>query len=265
MAKRYFCIQVGKYSSELTIGTVEEEFLQFWEVECRDSGDDLLLAAIDGEVDHIPAHFMPSFSSWYDACDVLSLCAVDEDDDFVVQEIKLDPNVDFIDGELQWRDGASIHIDNPLGDSRFTYVGDSKKIAGNNIGCEHEVFWKDDSPGIDGEGATNHKPIIIFHALDKGPRGFLFVELEDNDFDPNKFQYSVIDTSIGTFAVQYWYDRQPLELEADGGGDAKGLAIQFGYIDTESLIPCDFGYKNSVESIDLREAFDDWYSRHSEA
>mgnify|MGYP001085926973 CR=1 FL=1 len=254
---------MGKYSSELGIGTVEEEFLQFWEVECRDSGDDLLFAAIDGEVDHIPAHFMPSFSSWYDACDVLSLCAVDEDDDFVVQEIKLDPNVDYIDCELHWRDGASIPTDNPLGDSRFTYVGNSKKITGNNIGCEHEVFWSDAVPEIAGDREKQHAPIIIFHALDKGPRGFLFVELEDSDFDPSKFQYSVIDTSIGTFAVQYWYDRRPLELEADGGGDVKGFSIQFGYIDTESFIPCDFSYKNAVESVELKEAFNDWYSNHS--
>lgn len=263
MPKKYFCIQVGAYNSELAIGSVTKEFLKFWESRCTEIGDESLLAALDGESNDIPDHLMPTFRSWYDACDVLSLCAVDEDDVYTVQEIELHPDVSFVEGHPFWNKGAEIPADNPFGESRFKHLGKPKQITGVNIGCENEVFWDDASNGVDDEEEDQKTPIIIFCSLDKGSRGSLFVELDGDKFDSSKFQYSVIETSAGTFAVQYWYDRKPLILEVADDGYAKGFSIQFGYIDQATLLRCDFSYKNGVESTELKEAFDDWYANNS--
>lgn len=254
MAKRYFCVQVGGYINELKIASVGREFLEYW----KDKDDSDLLDAIDGNGVEVSEEAIPRFSSWNEADDVCSIYSIDEDSDYEVYEIKPHPDTEYVDEDLRWRKGKSVprDDDNPFRDLRFDIIGNSSIFNSNDIGCESEMYWTDVDDIDEGVEYTD-TPIVVFHAVDKGSLGTIFIELEDEDFDSKKFQHSYIETNIGMFASQWWYDRKPLHCVADGDTYGKSFDVSFGYVRLPQ-ITYDYAYEDDgSECKHLKEAFDE--------
>lgn len=262
MTKRYFHISVGGYINELKIGQVSRDFLEYW----KDQDDSDLLDAMDGYGDDVPEEMMPPFDSWNEADDVCGIFSIHEDSEYELHEIKPHPDTKFVDGELVWKRGKQPPFDekNPFKDQIFDFISESKKILGNDIGYEQEVYWTN-ADDADEEEQDTLTPIVIFHAIDKGYLGDIFVVLDDEDFNPKKFQHSYIETSAGMFASQWWYDRKPLTLQHNGDSTGKSFDISYGFIDLNGQASFDYSYTpKGNEKKNLKEAFDEWYFNNEE-
>lgn len=258
MPKKYYLITVGGYISELKIDTVSKEFLEYWKD--NESG---LLDAMNGYWDGVPDEMMPPFDNWCEADGVCSINSIVEDSEYDLQEIDPHPDTKFVDGELKWKNGKEPPYDenNPFRDKRFEFLGNSKKILGNSIGDEAEVYWSNLDEGEDRKDSLT--PIVIFHAVDKGLLGYIFIVLENEDFNPKRFQQSHIETNAGMFTSQWWYDRKPLTLEYVGDTTGKSFETSFGFIDLDAQYSREYSYTTEgKEKKDLREAFDEWYANN---
>ena len=100
----------------------------------------------------------------------------DEDDDWAYDENELE-----VEGYcLKGREGAYISTDDPAG--------------------EYEP--------------NDYTPVMIFHSSEKGGFASWFVE-SDEPFDPNKLVYSIVETHLGDFVEDVWYDKELLEANFD--------------------------------------------------
>ena len=261
MAKRYFRITVHGVISELKIGGVDREFLEYW-----NGNESEMMDAVDDDGGDVPEEMMPHWEHWNEVDDVCSINSIDEDSEYDLDEINPHPGTKFSDGDIVWKRGKQPPPDkkNPWKEQRFEYVGDTKKIVGSDIGYEQEVYWTN-ADEADDDIKDKQTPIVIFHATDKGLLGYIYVVLDNEDFNPKKFQHSYIETSAGMFASQWWYDRKPLTLVYEGDSYGKSFDISFGFIDLDAQASFDYYYTlKGNEKKHLKEAFDEWYINHED-
>ena len=55
---------------------------------------------------------------------------------------------------------------------------------------------------------------MLFHSSEKGGFASWFVE-SDEPFDPNKLVFSIVETHLGEFIEDVWYDKQLIEANYD--------------------------------------------------
>ena len=56
--------------------------------------------------------------------------------------------------------------------------------------------------------------MLLFHSSEKGGFASWFVD-SDEPFDPDKLVYSIVETYLGDFVEDVWYDKQLLEANYD--------------------------------------------------
>ena len=200
MAKYRYRIDSGRYGGELAVGKVTEEYAQYWAPIIEEEGEyetfipqELALSEWDDDEDidrDAPAIFEDSneLEGWY-VCDDMEHInnayadggffvsnITNEDDDWAYDENELE-----VEGYcLKGREGAYISTDDPAG--------------------EYEP--------------NDYTPVMIFHSSEKGGFASWFVE-SDEPFDPNKLVYSIVETHLGDFVEDVWYDKELLEANFD--------------------------------------------------
>ena len=200
MAKYRYRIEGGRYGGELAVGSVTDEFAQYWAPIIEEEGayetfipHVLALSEWDDDEDidrDAPAIFEDSneLEGWYVCDDIEHINnayadggffvsnITDEDDDWAYDENELE-----VEGYcLKGREGAYISTDDPAG--------------------EYEP--------------NDYTPVMIFHSSEKGGFASWFVE-SDEPFDPNKLVYSIVETHLGDFVEDVWYDKELLEANFD--------------------------------------------------
>ena len=200
MAKYRYRIEGVRYGGELAVGSVTDEFAQYWAPIIEEEGayetfipHVLALSEWDDDEDidrDAPAIFEDSneLEGWY-VCDDMEHInnayadggffvsnITNEDDDWAYDENELE-----VEGYcLKGREGAYISTDDPAG--------------------EYEP--------------NDYTPVMIFHSSEKGGFASWFVE-SDEPFDPNKLVYSIVETHLGDFVEDVWYDKELLEANFD--------------------------------------------------
>ena len=126
---------------------------------------------------------------WYEVDDIEHINAAYADGGFYVSSIPTDGSDDWAYDEneievegycLKGREGAYISTDSPEG--------------------EYEP--------------DNYTPVMLFHSSEKGGFASWFVE-SDEPFDPNKLVFSIVETHLGEFIEDVWYDKQLIEANYD--------------------------------------------------
>jgi len=200
MAKKYrYRIDGGRYGGELAVGSVSDEFVHYWAPKIEEAG----------------AHeeFIPH---------VLCLSEWDDDEDIIAESPSIMEDTNEIPG---WYEVDDIeHINSAYADGGFTAVSvptdgsddfgwDENEIEtdGYCLKGREGAYISTDTEGETPEGCT---PVILFHSSEKGSFASWFVDT-DEPFDENKLVYSIVETHLGEFVEDVWYDKELLEANYD--------------------------------------------------
>ena len=94
---------------------------------------------------------------------------------------------------------------------------------------------------------------MLFHSAEKGGFASWFVE-SDEPFDPNKLVYSIVETHLGDFIEDVWYDKQLIEANFDyNDTTGKSYEAAVGWITTKWRDP----YVDPADA-DLSEYWEDY-------
>ena len=201
MAKYRYRIEGGRYGGELAVGTVTNEFVEYWApVIEHDGAYDTFIPHVlslsewddDEDIDsNAPAILEESneIPGWYELDDIEHINSAYADGGFYINSVPTDESDDWAyddeevstDGYcLKGREGAYVSTDNPKG--------------------EYEP--------------EDYTPVMLFHSSEKGSFASWFVDT-DEPFDPNKLVYSIVETHLGEFVEDVWYDKELLEANYD--------------------------------------------------
>ena len=201
MAKYRYRIEGGRYGGELAVGSVTNQFVEYWAPIIEEEGayesfipHVLALSEWDDDEDlnrDAPAIFEDSneLEGWYACDDIEHINNAYADGGFYISSVPTDESDDWAydDEEIstdgycfKGREGAYISTDDPAG--------------------EYEP--------------NDYTPVMIFHSSEKGGFASWFVDT-DEPFDPNKLVYSIVETHLGEFVEDVWYDKELLEANFD--------------------------------------------------
>jgi hypothetical protein len=201
MAKYKFRIEGGRYGGELAVGRVTPEFVNYWLPKIEDEGayESFIPHVLslsdwddDDELDANSPDILDDgneIEGWYGVDDYEHINSAYADGGFVISDISdeedkyaYDENEITTDGHtLKGREGAYVNIE------------------------ESEVY--DETP----DGCTG---VMLFHSAEKGGFATWFAE-SDEPFDPNKLVFSIVETHLGDFVEDVWYDKTLLEADYD--------------------------------------------------
>ena len=197
MAKRKFRIEGGNYGGECVIGEVKNAFVQ--QAIDLDEGEliDRVLEAEEWEQPE-PAD-------------------IEEHED---PEAVVIPRDDY----YMWECDDIEHINGPYADGGFTvyevpadgsddYDYDKEIWSGEAIhmyGREGGYFGTEEPDEVTEELV----PVLAFMSSEKGTFGVWFIE-QDDDFDPYKLGFGVVETNLGEFVDRVYYDKVELDAEYD--------------------------------------------------
>jgi len=267
MSKRYFQVTISGYGAEVKIGRVTEEFAEYWQDKANNEGIGLF-DYWNGDADEsdIPEEMIP-LDDWFSYDDCCSTYSPYVDNGYDVYELNPHPDTEFKDGDFIWKKGKEVPRDseNPFKDTRFEYVDSNPLRIDGSYVTNREAYMSDEK--------EEYYPdrCVAFKAMEKGDWGHLFIELDiSEEFNPLLFQYTVLETDMGEFAENFFYDRKPLIHHA-GSPDQKSMDCWFGYIDFEGSCQSHDHYsiyqhdENGNEHPRLKMAFDEWYAENEGA
>lgn len=213
MTKKYY-IRGSNYGGEMTIGTVTPEFVEYWQLICKEEGDERL-------IDHLMA-----LESW----------------DKEPSEVEgFDPNSPAVYADDEhwnsWYECDDIHHDtNSSGLELMAFLMDENNEIDwdNRIEFDpHQLYSREcytqDEPQT-GHEDDNSVPVVVFYSSEKGDFGGWTVELDDNEeFDPCQVAVSSVETDHGEMIERLWYKKVEYErdydfIETRGKGYYAGVA-----------------------------------------
>ena len=197
MAKYRYRIDSGRYGGELAVGKVTEEFAQYWAPIIEEEG------AYETFIPH-----------------VLALCEWDDDEDIDRDAPAIFEDSNELEGWYVCDDME--HINNAYADGGFfvsnitdedddwAYDENELEVEGYCLkGREGAYISTDPEP-------TSHEqtPVMLFHSAEKGGFASWFVE-SNEPFDPDKLVFSIVETHLGDFVEDVWYDKELLDPNFD--------------------------------------------------
>lgn len=197
MAKFKYRIEGGRYGGELAVGSVSDEFVKYWAPIIEEEG------TYETFIPHVLA-----LSEWDDDEDLDS----DSPDIFEdTNEIEGWYGVDDIEHiNAAYADGGFFVSDITNEDDKYAYDENEMEVEGHTLKGREGAYISTDVNG-DLEGCT---PVMLFHSSEKGGFATWFVE-SDEPFDPNKLVFSIVETHLGDFVEDLWYDKNLLEADYD--------------------------------------------------
>ena len=127
------------------------------------------------------------------------------------------------------------------------YEGEGIFVYGREGGYfsneEPEIINEEDSDG------NKYVPVLAFHSSEKGSFGAWFVDT-DEPFDEFKLGYGVVETNLGEFVDNVYYNKEELDCEYDyNDTTGKSYDAQVGWLNTK--------WHDSMENI--RESMEDYW------
>lgn len=205
MAKRKFRIEGGRYGGELVLGEVNPMFASHY---ASESSTDIVDAVLESE-------------EW----------SHDDEPDDALQDPAQPPGP-ALPGEdyYMWENDEFEHINGPYADGGFTVYEvpadgsddwdyDNEVYEGEGIfvyGREGALFGNDEPEVINeaDEDGNKYVPVLCFHSSEKGTFGVWFVETDD-DFDPFKLGYGIVETNLCEIIDRVYYDKVELDTDFD--------------------------------------------------
>jgi hypothetical protein len=201
MAKFKYRIEGGRYGGELAVGRVTPEFVNYW------------LPIIEDEGSY--ETFIPH---------VLSLSEWDDDEDLDVDSPKILEDGNEIEGWYAVDDYE--HINNAYADGGFVvsnitdeedewaYDENEMPIEGHCLKGREGAYVNIEASDVTDETPDGCTGVMLFHSAEKGGFASWFIE-SDEPFDPDKLVYSIVETHLGDFVEDVWYDKSLLEANFD--------------------------------------------------
>jgi len=126
------------------------------------------------------------------------------------------------------------HFTMPNMDSGLYYINqDKQEIEFKPYNCHTRYIDHLE----DKQSDNDFHPVLIYATTEKGNCGCWLVELENEDFDINKFVISAVDTEFGKFIDAAWYGECDKELEFDTGEAStitKATSAKIGWIHNDT-------------------------------
>lgn len=241
MSKRYFKIDFNGSGGEVVVGTITQEFYDYW----ADRDQDDLVEHLNGMNDSEGDPDSPVVSEHgnlnaYELDDLIHVNGAYDDNGYWVTEIN-PHNPDDFDPE----NGFSLDDFEEVSDG--IHYDDSYSVV---YSCEAYNNFDPSDEYID--DASLLKPTIAWHSSEKGNFGTVIVEADD-DFDPELMAFGVVETSVASVIQAVWYDRKPLTINFDYADTrGKGTYAELGYI-------YEPWFQSSVSEEDIEEMLNDIY------
>ena len=201
MAKYRYRIDGGRYGGECSLGTVTEEFVQYWAPKIEE----------EGAHDTFIPHVLSLEEHWGE----------EEDDEKDNDSPDIFKDTNEIDG---WYTVDDLeHINAGFADGGFTvsnisdeddewaYDENEKSVEAYTLKGREGGYISTDYEGETPEGCT---PVMIFMSVEKGGFGVWFIDT-DEKFDESKLVMSINETHMGEFVEDLWYDKVLLECNMD--------------------------------------------------
>ena len=172
------------YSGEFTMGTVTQEFIEYW----------------SNKEEHDLLEYLHEVN-WSEDFESASPTETGTKDRIPFYEI------DDIE-----------HFNMPYTDSGFMYVNDvGEEIEFKPYPCNVRYIDNvlDLNPNTD--DVSDYTPVLVYATTEKGDCGHWSVELDNEEFDKNKFVISTVQTALGRFVDGAWYGNSDEELYFDTG------------------------------------------------
>jgi hypothetical protein len=208
--KRRFRIEGGRYGGETTVGTVSEEFVEH----CAGMDQDELVEYVlscdewneEERDDSLPGL---ETTAWYETDDFEHLNHCYSDSEWTVYEVPADGSDDGSWDNVVWE-------------------GEARHLYGRE--CYHTDANEEEKPE-DMEGIV---PILAFHSSEKGSFASYFLDLEGEEFDPEKLAFSTVEMNLAEIVENVYYNKQDLEANYDWN-DTTGKAYyaSVGYMNTK--------------------------------
>lgn len=193
MSKRCFKVTLSGYGGHVSIGSVSQEFYDYWKSD-EDTVQELVdhIQGNDEDVNSPPMRHTGNIPI-SECNDIASVSGVYFDNGFWVTE-----------------------IDSSLDD---------------NEGVFHDFSLRVDSREVYLDSEIGSIPAIIWHHAQKGNFGVIFVETDGEDFNPDLLGVSVLETDMGDIVESIWYNKKKCEVDTDHINVwDNGLYSQVGYI-----------------------------------
>jgi hypothetical protein len=219
MSKRYFRIDLSGYGGELVLGHVNPDFVEYWQE--RDQ-EDLVTHLIDMEDDagdpDSPPITPDGNRAVYELGNLEHHSGVYSDNGFWVTEISVD------DPEQYAQDGGARYLD------YTTDIGEQAQHDFARWVYTREAYssFSADDDHID--DADQLEPVVCWHSSEKGVFGWVIVETDGADFDPELLGIGVVETDTATLVTDMWYNGEHLDVTYDGDTRGKGIYASVGYI-----------------------------------
>jgi len=202
-SKRRFRIDAGNYGGELTVGTVDESFVEHF---ANNESDGDLLEVLhsyewddeDGMDPDIPKPG-EDFYAWSETDDIAHVNCCYSDSVFSWCEVPIDESDDFGDSD----------------ENQDEYVSKMQDFEPYHL-YERETFHESSKPHEDDiKEGDEWIPVLVYHSADKGGHGSWFAETNGEDFDPNKVMISSVATHVASIVEDVWYDKKMLEQDME--------------------------------------------------
>lgn len=252
--KRYFMLQISGRGGEVVMGTSTKEFVEYWKGRDSELADHMyslndvaehLEFSSDDEDYEYPEYYdqdSPTpdgkdIKPYFDYDDILHETSVSSDSNYhsySVTEITLDKDAEYVNGDIEWKEGITDDDDFDWGRSKFevvkTIAEEGKYSFNTTIYCR-ELFMESDKSSVD-----KPVPVVAIGDIQKGTFGCVYVETDGEDFDPNKLSVGVIENNMIDVVEEIFYGRQSLNMDTDSlGTDGKGMFATVGYIEKDLL------------------------------
>ena len=232
MTKRYFKIDTGRYGGEVVVGTVSQEFVEYWAQRVENDGDAELIETLqrfewddDDMGDAESPKPTEDFYAWHDCDDLEHMNGPFEDNRYRVTEISLHTDAEYVDGSVQWKEGlehdypTSMYTEVQELEEEFDYYG----VYGREVYSNYVEMPQD-------EDNVEVRPIMSFLSSEKGSFGEVIVQTDGEDFDPDLLRVGTVETDVANIIERYWYNRQELIIDFDHSDtNGKGFYAHVGF------------------------------------
>ena len=209
--KRCFKINIGNLASEITIGKITKEFVEYWE---NKDNDDLIefLFNNDGTDSNLPKLDEEwEDKEWYDVDDIEHVFGCNSDSIVTLTEVSLDSKIDL-------PSSTSLEIKPIVVFGREAYHYNSLK---------YKQYLNGDG---NGQHIKDWVPVLIVKTWEKGHVESWFIETDEAGINPKKIGISILETSLGEVIENVWYNRRKVERNLDVNSTRKGVSVEVGWM-----------------------------------
>jgi len=207
--RRCFRVSVGNTGSEITIGKVTKEFLEYWE---NKDYEDLVEFLFDGygAVDNTLPKLDEEWDDkqWYDVADIEHVFGCSTDSTVTLTEVSIDSKIDL-------PNSPSLKI-NPV------------EVFGREAYHHNTLQYQEYVNRLG--NIKDWVPVLIVKTWEKGCTESWFIETDETGVDPKKIATSILETNLGEVIENIWYDRKKIERNLEVESTRKGVDVEVGWM-----------------------------------